>query len=77
MFKLQITLGNDAMRSAQDVANALSKVSSKLFYSTAAEDSGIIRDDNGNKVWTWEIEGASSGEDDGPDMEEDPRDEDY
>lgn len=54
-FTLTIDLGNDAMCSTGDIAEALRNVADRLeLY---AEDSGIIRDENGNKVGTWAREG--------------------
>jgi Flp pilus assembly protein TadG len=51
-FKLSIELGNDAMQTAEDVANALQDIADEL--ASGASD-GHIRDDNGNTVGTWEL----------------------
>jgi hypothetical protein len=55
-FKIQIILGNEAMRSPDDVANALHDLALKL------EDLGwqvwqpqAIKDRDGNTVGQWEV----------------------
>lgn len=57
-FTLSIHLGNDAMQSPYDLALALRKLAGRLAddgYEPALPDSGVIRDDNGNNVGTWDI----------------------
>lgn len=57
-FRLTITLGNDAMRTSQDVADALQQVRTKISgYPSYFESdtSGTIKDANGNTVGTWEV----------------------
>lgn len=59
-FILEINLGNDAMREAQDVGHALERVAERLFGRAGREELGIgddgpIRDLNGNAVGRWEI----------------------
>lgn len=46
-FYLLIDLGNEAMSDVPDVAAELERVKTKLL---AGEDSGIIKDRNGNTV---------------------------
>lgn len=48
-FKLEIQIGNAAMREPFHVAHALGRVAVRL--GDASE--GVIRDENGNKVGTW------------------------
>jgi hypothetical protein len=56
-FRLEIKLGNDAMQTPGDVSNALRDAAIKLgsFGDWNGDDSGIIRDLNGNTVGTWEV----------------------
>lgn len=57
-FKLEIELGNDAMCTSRDVANALLEVARKLGSAEThlrLEASARIKDDNGNKVGEWEV----------------------
>jgi hypothetical protein len=59
-FILHIDLGNDAMQTGLDVANALRGVADKLTDDDLAEAdaydrSGNIRDTNGNKVGNWKV----------------------
>ena len=53
MFTLNIELGNAAMMSTEDVADALEILVDRLRYESEA--SGVIRDYNGNKVGRWEV----------------------
>jgi hypothetical protein len=63
MFKLEIKLGNDAMKDSGDVAAALDYVSDLLEVAAYQDfdewrgQSGAIYDANGNKVGRWAIEG--------------------
>lgn len=56
---LRIALGNDAMRTSSDVANALRKVADRLEQSQYLEDEEIqslirgIMDRNGSTVGEW------------------------
>ena len=63
MFTLKIELGNDSMRTCNDVYLALSKIASRLRGRDWESWEEIICDDNGLKVGEWAIEGAVSGED--------------
>jgi hypothetical protein len=60
-FMLEIALGNDAMNSSQDVADALHEVGKLIEEGFHSEYpipdgfSGSIRDVNGNKVGKWEV----------------------
>lgn len=51
-FTLSIDLGNEAMQTGEDVATALKAVASKLAH---GEDSGRVRDENGNTVGEWDL----------------------
>jgi len=53
-FKLHIKLGNAAMGTKDEIANALRELADKLDHTDA--DSGNIRDENGNTVGKWEID---------------------
>lgn len=46
-FKLSITLGNEAMQTPRDVAEALRGIAARVHYGQAA---GFVRDENGNTV---------------------------
>ena len=50
-FKLEIEMGNDAMRDYTNVADALKQIASEL-----RPGEGRVRDANGNTVghWRWE-----------------------
>lgn len=57
MFELRITLGNAAMLTPQDVADALGRVARQL-RDREPEDvwvGGNIRDFNGNRVGEWTL----------------------
>ena len=49
-FKLTIRMGNEAMQTPEDVADALEEVVSTLRQGRV---SGSVFDDNGNNVGTW------------------------
>ncbi len=54
IFILTIELGNDAMQTGYDVAEALRVVANKIQDHDASEDYGNrIGDMNGNKVGEW------------------------
>ncbi len=59
-FVLTIELGNDAMQTSHDIANALRKVATRLALYPAcepqADNADAIRDDNGNRVGGWHVE---------------------
>ena len=57
MFKLTIKLGNAAMQSNEDVADALRETSAKLEANPRATR-GTIRDRNGNTVGEWTFGGG-------------------
>ena len=58
-FRLKIMLGNAAMQTGDESAEALRKVASKVSdYSGLGRESGSIRDVNGNTVGEWEVKGA-------------------
>lgn len=76
-FVLTIDLGNDAMQTPGDVAEALWHVYHKLNKLTSARlggdpklrvtDEGVIADVNGNTVGRWEVKGPH--DDDDPDID--------
>ena len=51
-FTLTIQLGNAAMQTSEDVAEALARVADSLL---AGVQSGTIRDINGNTVGSWNL----------------------
>lgn len=52
-FTLRIDLGNAAMQTREDVAEALGNIAENIAFST--HESGTIRDANGNSVGSWEL----------------------
>ena len=57
-FSVEIDLGNDAMRSELDLADALARIAKQIkFYSAChiATD-GKVKDVNGNTVGRWKTE---------------------
>lgn len=56
-FKLTIRLGNDAMQTREDVAEALVRVAEKL---RAGLETTTIRDLNGNTVGEWSYKGGAA-----------------
>lgn len=59
-FTLEIELGNDAMQTPEDVREALLSIARDYNTLTALtafgmDDSGSIRDINGNRVGHWEV----------------------
>ena len=52
-FKLKITLGNDAMRTGEDIAHALQEVADRVEQHD--DTAGRIFDANGNTVGKWEV----------------------
>lgn len=56
-FTLVIKLGNDAMQTADDIAEALERVAKKVREIPTMQDfDGPIMDLNGNKVGVWGID---------------------
>ena len=53
-FNLTISLSNDAMQTAQDVAHALYEAAEKIDARDDMRD-GRIYDANGNKVGEWNV----------------------
>lgn len=51
-FNLHIELGNDAMSSHDDIADALNEVAGRVV---SGQEDGAIRDVNGNTVGNWSI----------------------
>jgi len=59
MFNVDIVLGNDAMQTAADVAEALRRLADRLeAYSHDGALLGRIYDTNGNCVGSWECVGG-------------------
>lgn len=62
-FKLEIELGNDAMKTARHLNAAIRKVASSVLAHEDDDEEGfkdkvigsVILDENGNKVGRWEI----------------------
>ena len=52
-FKLEIRLGNDAMQTAADIAEALERVAVGDIH--GGSGSGLIFDYNGNSVGVWSL----------------------
>ncbi len=52
-FALTIKLGNDAMRTLEDVADALESVARSLRVGTCYGQTRPIHDINGNRVGEW------------------------
>jgi hypothetical protein len=67
MFELKIELGNDAMQTRGDVADALVRVVAELM---GDGNEGGIRDENGNTVGQWSCSGFNEyrGEDENDDQ---------
>lgn len=56
IFTLSIHMGNDAMQTPADLAEALRELAGKLSgYGNITPGSGSIRDINGNNVGVWDI----------------------
>lgn len=64
-FKLEIELGNDAMKDSNDVGEALLSVRTRLSgYPNAFDygfDEGEIKDANGNAIGKWEVVDETAG----------------
>lgn len=57
-LKLEVTLGNEAMQTADDVAAAIQRsltTAAQLVSSYHVGDSFHIKDANGNTVGRWEV----------------------
>jgi hypothetical protein len=56
-FSLEIDLGNEAMLTYADIAQATKRIFADFAnrYEDATDDAGRIYDINGNKVGTWEV----------------------
>lgn len=57
-FTVTIELGNDAMQTGRDIANALEELSQRLLTYAGpirGTDDGVIADENGNTIGKWEI----------------------
>lgn len=61
-----IELGNDAMQTPKDVAEALRELATTIEGKEAGNHSGTILDDNGNTSGSWELEVEEEEEDDEP-----------
>lgn len=59
IFKLEIELGNDGMRTPDDVSGVLRQVARDIedfLEWTSTDGPGTLRDINGNKVGKWDLE---------------------
>lgn len=56
-FTLKIRLGNDAMQTPEDVADALERAASKIrrFEPLTRPTHAFVIDSNGNTVGRWEL----------------------
>lgn len=56
-FKLTIELGNDAMQTGGDIADALRGLAERIDTRRGGDlaDSGTVRDYNGNTVGTYDV----------------------
>ena len=64
IFKLDIELGNDVMKSSAHVANALLEISRKVRGRKLADGEGAkILDNNGNSVGRWRFVLDDPGDD--------------
>lgn len=55
-FTLKIKLGNDAMQTGLDVADALTRIARRIESDDElAPDCGKVMDTNGNSVGNWEV----------------------
>jgi len=56
-LKIEITLGNDAMTTGDDLAFALERIGYKLRSYGFVMPTGpqVIRDNNGNRVGAWKV----------------------
>ena len=55
-FKMEVSLGNEAMKTAEQVAMALEATAKRLrMYSVDKKVQLSIRDGNGNRVGSWEL----------------------
>lgn len=55
MFTVKIKLGNAAMQTAEDIAEALRRLADKVESADVESDRGVVMDLNGNQVGSWEI----------------------
>lgn len=57
-FTLTIEMGNDAMQTYADIAQATRRIFSDFAnrHDEVEDDAGRIYDANGNKVGTWSVE---------------------
>jgi hypothetical protein len=64
-FTLQVTIGNEAMLTGDDLADLLRKLANRVSGDMPRPDGTRwpVRDANGNRVGTWEIEGEGSDDD--------------
>ena len=57
-FSMQIELGNDAMQTYADIAQATRRIFADFanHHEEATDGAGRIYDANGNKVGTWQVD---------------------
>lgn len=64
-FKIKIEMGNDAMQTPRELAQALREVAAEIEGIDLRETkSRRISDDNGNTVGKWSFDGEDEDEDD-------------
>ena len=61
MFQLEITMGNQAMYTLEDVAVALRVLADRLADKGETPQVGGIRDGNGNLVGNWKYRPVKEG----------------
>ena len=61
-FNVTINLGNAAMQTGQDIGKALTNLSNGVFgiFNFTTNDSGVVKDTNGNTVGTWQVNEQSN-----------------
>jgi hypothetical protein len=71
-FSLEIEMGNEAMQSYADIAQAVRRIFADFANrpELLQDDSGRIYDANGNKVGTWSADEVEPEEDESEDDEE-------
>lgn len=65
-FKLSIEMGNDAMQTPRELAEALRELATRVesIEETETNAGAKVLDDNGNEVGTWEYEVEVEDDDD-------------
>lgn len=76
-FRLEIEMGNEAMQTYADIAQATRRIFADFANRTELlqDDAGRIYDINGNKVGTWSADEVEPEEEESEDEEEDENEE--